>query len=338
MYESSQADCQKVTFPRLLGDIGGTHARFGWQWESQGELDCVQVLPCAEHASLSAAIQAYLRSQNLPSPAWAALGIANPVVGDSVAMTNHHWRFSVSALRQSLGAKRLLLLNDFTALALSLPTLEPSSKRLIDPHATTLEVPDATLALLGPGTGLGVSGLVKSLQQWVPISGEGGHVTLSAASAAEFALVEALQKRFGHVSAERVLSGQGLLDLNRAWSEVKGEAVPAFNHPAEVLEAARAHPHSTAHQTVQSFVAFLASVAGDLALTLGARGGVYLGGGILPRLGPLFDPVTFRHRFEAKGRFNTYLQAIPVWQINSAVSPALQGAAQALLLASPHLM
>lgn len=332
MYESSQANCQSVSYPRLLGDIGGTHARFGWQSDALSAVVHVQVLPCAAHASLQAAIEFYLAAQNLPPPAWAALGIANPVTGDAVAMTNHHWRFSVSGLRQALGLRRLLLLNDFTALALALPGLEAQNKRLIDPQGTSIERPEATLALLGPGTGLGVSGLVRGLQQWVPISGEGGHVSLAAANAAEFALIEAMQKRYGHVSAERVLSGPGLLDLYGAWAEVKGETSPTLGGPAAVLEAARADADSTAAQTVKTFVNFLASVAGDLALTLGAHGGVYLGGGIVPRFGELFDPLAFRQRFEAKGRFKPYLEQIPVWLIHSPVSPALQGAAQALQL------
>jgi glucokinase len=330
MYESAKDPDQGAAYPRLLGDIGGTHARLGWQAQAQGPIERVVVVPCAQHASLQEAIHAYLVEQHLPAPAWAALGIANPVTGDAVAMTNHHWRFSVSGLREALGLRRLLVLNDFTALALALPTLSLQDKQLIDPLGLTRVEADASIALLGPGTGLGVSGLVRGLQQWVPISGEGGHVTLAAANATEFALIESLQKCHGHVSAERVLSGQGLLNLYQAWREIKGESASSLKHPSEVLEAAGSQPDSSAAQAIRSFLDFLASVAGDLALTLGARGGVYLGGGILPRLGDWLDPLAFRQRFEAKGRFQAYLQQIPLWLITSPVSPALQGAAQAL--------
>jgi glucokinase len=335
MYESVAAHFQGETFPRLLGDIGGTHARFGWQSQAQSPIERVLVVPCAVHASLQEAMRFYLREQNLPTPVWAALGIANPVTGDAVTMTNHHWRFSVSGLREALGLQRLLLLNDFTALALALPTLQPENKQLIDPLGLSRPEAEATVALLGPGTGLGVSGLVRGLQQWVPISGEGGHVTLAAANATEFALIQALQKRHGHVSAERVLSGQGLLNLHQAWCEIKGDAPSTLTQPSEVLDGANQQPDSTAAQAVRSFLDFLAAVSGDLALILGARGGVYLGGGIVPRLGQWLEPQAFRQRFEAKGRFQAYLQQIPIWLIHSPVSPALQGAAQALDQQSP---
>lgn len=193
-------------YPRLLGDIGGTNARFGWQSHEGAEINHVQILPCAEHASLLAAVEHYLRQQGLSAPPCAALGIANPVTGDQVSMTNHHWSFSVKDLRQGLGVARLLLLNDFTALALSLTQLPEAQKQQI---GGGLAVPHAAIGLIGPGTGLGVSGLLPLGHSglWLPIAGEGGHVSLSAVHATEFAVIQQLQNRYGHVSAERVLSG-----------------------------------------------------------------------------------------------------------------------------------
>ncbi len=322
---------QAAPYPRLLGDIGGTHARFGWQTHEGAEISHVQVLPCAEQASLLDAVQLYLQQQGFSAPPCAALGIANPVTDDQVSMTNHHWSFSVKVLRERLGLARLLLLNDFTALALSLTQLPEANKQQIGGGQV---VPHTAIGLIGPGTGLGVSGLlpVGHSGQWLPIAGEGGHVSLSATNAHEFALIQQLQKRYGHVSAERVLSGSGLVDLYHALSELKGESVHGITAPADVLARAQNAPLSTAKEALDLFCGFLGSVAGDLALTLGARGGLYIGGGIVPRMGTRFEASPFRNRFEDKGRFKSYLKAIPVWVIHSPVSPALMGASQALSL------
>lgn len=318
-------------FPRLLGDIGGTNARFGWQQAESEPISHVQVLPCAEHASLLDAVKTYLRQQGLSAPPCAAFGIANPVKGDQVAMTNHNWQFSINALRVGMGVERFLLLNDFTALALSLTLLPEAQKRAVGGgHAT----PNAAIGLIGPGTGLGVSGLLPLGHQnkWIPIAGEGGHVTLSATTALEFSVLQHLQKRYGHVSAERAISGTGLVDLYNALSDMNGDRGRQIATPAEVMAHAQEEPLSTANQAVDMFCGFLGSVAGDLALTLGALGGIYIGGGIVPRMGERFDASPFRERFEDKGRFKSYLQNVPTWVILSPVSPALQGASQALTL------
>jgi glucokinase len=148
----------------------------------------------------------------------------------------------------------------------------------------------------------------------------------------EFAVIEQLQHRYGHVSAERVISGAGLVDLYHALCDLKDGQGRDISAPAQVLERAHALPASTANEALEMFCGFLGSVAGDLALTLGARGGIYIGGGIVPRLGERFAASSFRARFEAKGRFTTYLQDVPTWVIHSPVSPALQGASQALSL------
>jgi glucokinase len=320
------------SYPRLLGDIGGTNARFGWQANATTEISHVQVLPCNEHESLLTAVLHYLKQAGLPVPPVAAFGMANPVTSDQVFMTNHDWQFSISELRQVLGLHRLVLLNDFTALALALPFLPSHSLRQVGGGKA---VPLAAIGLLGAGTGLGVSGLLPNgTEAWLPLSGEGGHVSLAAQNALEFAVLQYLQQRFGHVSAERVLCGQGLVDVCQALQSIAG--VPTGSQlqtPAAVLQHDQAG--SMAAQTVDLFCGFLGSVAGDLALTLGARGGVYIGGGIVPRLAPArFAASPFRARFEAKGRFANYLQAIPVWVIDSPVSPALQGASAALNISS----
>lgn len=332
MFESRDpAVRQFAAYPRLLGDIGGTNARFGWQALANGPIECVQVLPCAEHSSLLEAAQTYLRDQAMSAPPCAAFGIANPVTGDQVAMTNHHWKFSVTALREGLGVSRFLLLNDFTALALSLTQLPESSKVQVGGGNAA---PNAAIGLIGPGTGLGVSGLfpVGYQNKWMPIAGEGGHVSLTASTQHEFAAIQQLQKRYGHVSAERVISGAGLVDLYHALCDLKEGHGREITTPADVLERAHEVPTSTANEALAMFCGFLGSVAGDLALTLGARGGIYIGGGIVPRMGEHFASSPFRERFEAKGRFKKYLQDVPTWVIHSPFSPALQGASEALSL------
>jgi len=332
MFESRDpAFAQAPAYPRLLGDIGGTNARFGWQAADDAPITHMQVLLCAEHESLLAAAQTYLNEQGLSAPPCAAFGIANPVTGDQVAMTNHHWKFSVNALREGLGVSRFLLLNDFTALALSLTRLPESHKRQVGSGTAAA---NSAIGLIGPGTGLGVSGLfpVGYQHKWIPIAGEGGHVSLAANTEHEFAAIQQLQKRYGHVSAERVISGAGLVDLYHALCDLKDGQGREITTPAEVIERAQDVPNSTANEALDMFCGFLGSVAGDLALTLGARGGIYIGGGIVPRLGERFVASPFRERFEAKGRFKKYLQDEQTWVIQSPVSPALQGASQALSL------
>jgi glucokinase len=332
LFESRDPQVSELpSYPQLLGDIGGTNARLAWLADAHSPISHTLVLPCAEHESLEAAVQAYLKQQQLPVPPNAAMGIATHITGDWLQMTNHHWAFSIHEMRQRLGLSRLLFLNDFTALALSLLHLPESAKRAV---GGGVAVPATAIGLIGPGTGLGVSGLfpVGYQDKWLPIAGEGGHVTLSASTALEFQLMEKLQARYGHVSAERVLSGAGLVDLYHALLSIRGQDGIDINTPAQVLERATQVPTSRANEAIDLFCGFLGSVAGDLALTLGARGGVYIGGGIVPRLGARFAASSFRARFEAKGRFQRYLQAIPTWVIDSPVSPALQGASQALSL------
>ena len=260
-----------------------------------------------------------------PRPRHGAIGIANPVVGDAVRMTNHHWSFSIEALRQALGLDRLEVLNDFTALALSLPHL-PAQALL--PLGGGAAVEHAPKALIGPGTGLGVSGLVWGGSHWVALQTEGGHVSLSPRTDREWALLQRLQARHGHASAERLLSGPGLEAIYQTLAAL--DAAPRDPLPAAAIDQAALDGDPLADETLQLFLALLGTTAGNLALTLGARGGVYLGGGILPRLRHRLTGSALRERFEDKGRFRAYLQAVPMWLIDSPQSPALLGAASAL--------
>lgn len=314
------------SYPRLLGDIGGTNARWAWQDAPGAPLQDISVMGCEASASLYDAATSYLAARGAQTPKAACVGVATAVTGDNICFTNSPWSFSVSALKQTLGVHRCLVINDFTALAMSLPTLGRDDLLSIGGGKA---VPGAPRALLGPGTGLGVSGLLTTPSgACSALSGEGGHVTLAPADDLESEVLGSLRRRHGHVSAERVLSGFGLVNLYLASCEVRGETARDLE-AADISQAAMAGSDAACQQAIRLFASFLGNVAGNLALTLGARGGVYLGGGIVPRLGSTFDTALFRQRFEEKGRFTAYLQAIPTWVI-TAPTPALMGASRAL--------
>lgn len=312
---------------RLLADVGGTNARFAWQDQAGSPITDVQALATADFPTLQDAMGAYLEGLGRGAPAAAAIAIANPITGDHIRMTNHHWSFSQAAVRAAFGFDTLRLLNDFTALALALPDLSAQDVRQV---GGTGAEPGHAVALVGAGTGLGVSGLVPDgLGGWVPLEGEGGHVTLPAVTLRERLVMDGLVRRYGHASAERVCCGQGLVDTCGLLCEADGVST-SLDSAAQVSDAALHAGHPQALEALNMFCAMLGSVAGNLALTLGARGGVYVGGGIVPRLGGWFDGSPFRARFETKGRFQPYLAQLPVWVITSSQSPALLGAARAL--------
>ena len=301
--------------PVLLADIGGTNARFALLHD--GRLTEIQTLATADFPNLPDAAAAYLGG--LPISA-AAIAVAGPVTGARIGLTNCGWSFTRDDLAAALGISQIDLINDFTAQALALPHYEKTDLTKIGPGKP---VADAPKAVIGPGTGLGVSGLVPAGADWIPLATEGGHVTLAAVTREEEAVIARLRDRFGHVSAERVLSGPGLTHLLRAVTEISGIAA-APETPDEITEAARTESDAQAVRAVSLFCDFLGTVAGNLALTLGATGGVYIGGGIVPALGERFAQSGFRARFEAKGRFQPWLHAVPTWAI-TAEHPAFAG-------------
>lgn len=313
-------------YPRLLGDIGGTNARWAWQKSAGAALEDISVQPCGDSASLQDSAAGYLKAYGHTNPRWAGIGIATAVTGDVVRMTNNAWQFSIAEFQRALALDRCLVINDFTALAMSLPALKAADLRQMGGNAA---VSGAPIALLGPGTGLGVSGLVPNpAGRYIALSGEGGHVTLAATNDTEAALLSTLRRDFPHVSAERVLSGSGLVNLYRAVCAMDGVPAQALQ-PSDVTQAAVDASDAQCVAAVRFFTGFLGNVAGNLALTLGAFGGVYVGGGIVPRLGAAFDEALFRQAFESKGRCRTALESIPVWLI-TASTPALVGASEAL--------
>lgn len=316
---------------RLLADVGGTHVRLGWQGGVGAAIQHVQTLACDAHRDLGDCLQRYLQSLDAVGaqrPRQAALGVASAVLDDQVRLTNRDWGFSARALHRQLELQRLVVLNDFTALALAIPALPEPDFWHVGGPATGAPGP---LAVIGPGTGLGVSGLVPQADgQWVALQTEGGHVGLAPQNDREAALLACLRQRFGRVSAERVLSGPGLVNLLQAIADLDGRPPAAEATPAQVLSQALAGEPPSA-EALALFCAFLGDVAGDLVLSLGARGGVYIGGGIVPRLGAeRFRRSDFRQRFEAKGRLAGYMHEVPAYVIASQEPPALLGASRAL--------
>ncbi|HEY0065346.1 MAG TPA: glucokinase [Telluria sp.] len=310
--------------PRLLADIGGTNARFALE-VAPGRFELIKVLPCADYPTLATALKAYLESAEVLAacaapPRHAALAIANPITGDLVRMTNHHWEFSIEALRVDCGFSNLIVANDFTALARALPHLAPDQKVQIGGGTP---VPNTPLGLVGAGTGLGVSGLIPCKSSWTALLSEGGHVTFSPANPTEVAVLQFAWKAFDHVSAERFLSGDGLELLYRALAEHSGRPDEGLDAP-EISRRALAGECPLCDDVVETFCGMLGTVAGNLAITLGAQGGIYIGGGIVPRLGARFANSKFRRRFEQKGRFVHYLAAVPTFVI-TAQYPAFLG-------------
>lgn len=333
--------------PWLVADVGGTNARFGWVSEATGSILHVRQREVSQSPSLAAAARSYLEELSQegleahPRPGRAALAVATAIQGDRVAMTNSPWSFSRSELQRDLGLQELQLLNDFEALALSLPKLSASQLRAIaGPHSgDTLPHPSGTLAVIGPGTGLGVAGVVQTASGWQALPGEGGHATLAPTDDFESEVLAQVRRHFDHVSAERLLSGIGLPVLHAAVAHIMGSP----QAPGDTLGTSMSAPDivQSAHdgdpvseRTVQTFCALLGSFAGNVALTLGARQGVYIGGGIVPRLGSLFARSNFREKFEAKGRFRAYLEQVPTVLITDTLA-ALTGAAFALEQSSP---
>jgi len=314
-----------VSTTYLLADIGGTNARFALSRDGQRIGASVERV-CADYAGMAPLLRDAMAAFD-DRPDAAVLAVAAPVLGDEVTLTNLSFTFSQTGLAQELGLSGCTVLNDFAAMAWSLPTLAPDT---LDRVGGAAPVDGAAKAVLGPGTGLGVSALIPTAQGWTPVSGEGGHASLSSEDDFEAALLARLHKDLDHVSYEAVLSGPGLVRLHEAIIDVAGLAAmwsvgPAAG-PADVTRRAAEEPGGPAGQAVAVFCRLLGAYAGDLALIFGARGGVYIGGGIVPKLGPLFDREGFRRRFDAKGRFQGYLTPIPVFVIR-AEYPALDGLA-----------
>jgi glucokinase len=322
---TSPGAAQATAATWLVGDVGATNARFGLV-SPDGAVLHSHTYACADFAEIGAAIDTYLATRGeLPMPRLGALAIAAPITGDQISMTNHPWSFSVAALRDRLNFERLLAINDFTAVALALPRLSAGDRMPVGGGAPVVGQP---IAVLGPGSGLGVSGLIPAGSGWVPLAGEGGHATMAPASERESAVLALMRRHFDHVSAERCLSGPGLVNLYNSLAAL--DRVPAASYTAaQITDPETAARDPLCREATAMFCAMLGTFAGDLALTFGARGGVYIAGGIVPRLGAHFAESGFRERFEAHGRMGALLAAVPTYVVTHPL-PALLGCAAAL--------
>ncbi len=314
---------------RLLGDIGGTNARFALQTAGASP-KALKEIKTADFPDLASAAKAYLAATSAARPPRvAAFAVACPVFGDEIRLTNSPWSFSARDVRRRLGLDSLHVINDFEAIAWSVPRLGAGDVRKIGGGRARR---GAAIAVIGPGTGLGVSALVPSAKGWRALATEGGHVTLAPVNAREWQVLDILRRKFSHVSAERALSGQGLVELYEAISLLDGIGNATAGKsmtPAKVTRQALNRRDPAAAGALAMFSEMLGTVAGNLALTLGARGGVYIAGGIVPRLGKGFAAAAFRRRFEDKGRFSAYLGPIPTYLITHK-TPAFAGLASFL--------
>ncbi|MBK1661098.1 glucokinase [Paracraurococcus ruber] len=288
----------------LLADIGGTNARFALL---DGEAHTPPVnLPLSGFTGIAAAIASFLADR--PAPAAAVLAVAGPVQGNRVTLTNRGWVVDGAEIAAALGIRQVRVVNDFAALSWSLPALAGADLHPLGGGAA--EAGEA-MAVLGPGTGLGVGAFLPPGRVLVT---EGGHASLAAHDAREAAVVEWLRARHGHVSAERLLSGQGIENIHAALTAL-GDGGTAPLDAAAVAARGLANEDPACRETMDMFCALLGGVAGDLALLYGAKGGVFVAGGICPRFPEFLAASRFRARFEAKGRFKTWLAPIPTWLI-----------------------
>jgi glucokinase len=314
--------------PRLLADIGATHARFALQ-TAPGTYRSVRVLKCDEFEGIVQLLRFYLSEHEDVRLNHAALALANPVDGDYVRMTNRPWAFSTDEVRRELGLSTLLIVNDFTALAMAIPGLKPADLMQVGPGKP---VPHAVLGVLGPGTGLGVSGGIPTVDGFVTLGSEGGHVNFAPSDEREFAILQTAWREWTHVSNERLISGPGMEIIHRALAERNGVDAPARDSAA-IIAAAMDQQDPLCLEVLECFCGMLGGAAANLAVTLGAFGGIFIGGGIVPRLGEWFKSSPFRARFEAKGRFSEYIADIPTYVI-STPHVAFDGVANIL---SEHL-
>jgi len=314
--------------PRLLADIGATHARLGLE-TAPGVLGQVAVLLCDDFDGIVPLLHAYLEQHPGGRIHHAAFALANPISGDLIRMTNRDWQFSTDAVRRALGLSTLLIVNDFTALAMALPGFQPKDLLQIGGGAPQTH---AVAGVLGPGTGLGVSGVIPTIDGFVTLGSEGGHVNFAPSDAREFAILQYAWREWKHVSNERLISGPGIELIYRALAERNSVDAPPRSTADIVSGALDAHD-PLCLEVLETFAGMLGSAAANLAVTLGAFGGMFIGGGIVPRMGAWFAQSPFRARFEAKGRFRDYIAQIPTYIIMTP-NPALYGVSAIL---SEHL-
>ncbi|MHA1189104.1 MAG: glucokinase [Alphaproteobacteria bacterium] len=319
---STNTTTEQLPYPILIGDIGGTNARFAILADPQAGLMSFEPVRTADYPDIQSAVAASVLSQTDIRPRTAIIALAAPIDGDEIDLTNAHWVVQPRAIMAALDISDVVLLNDFEALALALATLSGSD---LHPIGGGVHEPFAARIVVGPGTGLGTAGLVYANGLWVPVPGEGGHISLGPAAPEEFALWPFIEPEMGRISAESLLAGRGLLCLYRAFC-TKEAVEPVLDTPATVTDAALGGNDGLAARTIEFYCRLLGRVAGDLALLFMANGGVYIGGGIAPRLLPFLDKGGFREAFENKAPHDQVVAAMAT-SVIVAKRPALTGIA-----------
>ncbi|MGV8929711.1 MAG: glucokinase [Brevundimonas sp.] len=293
----------------LVGDVGGTNARFAIARMVNGRpvLDHHESFKGSEHPTFLSGVKAFIDGCEV-KPTGGVIAVAGPVTDGEIDLTNSPWRVSEAEL-QTLGLNPVRLINDFEALAWGAPAVP--SDMLASLGGPEEGEPRSAIAVLGPGTGFGVSALARDIQgHEIAMPSEGGHACFAPGDAIEDEILRILRRRYDRVSIERLICGPGLLNMHRALAEIDGRE-SHIDDPAQITNEALADPKSHCGATLARFCAILGAVAGDIALTTGARGGVYIAGGIAPRILPFLKASPFRERFERKGRFQDYMAAIP---------------------------
>ncbi len=310
----------------LIGDIGGTNARFALADPDGVGFSQALTLKCADFASANAAVQYYLEEISAPAPTVICLAAAGPLIGDSIKVTNNHWNISSGDIRGMFKIGSVRLLNDFEALAYSIPLLGTDDCMAIGlPLPRKLSGDNFNVAIIGPGTGLGTAGLCRRGDLLIPIAGEGGHIGFAPESDLQIEVLKVLRERFERVPVERLVSGPGIENIYEALTLIHGEERTQLT-AAEIFAAATTDNEARAKETVSLFFDVLGQVAGDLALTLIARDGVFIAGGIAKRYPELMASSGFRNGFESKGPHRALMKSIPTQLITHA-EPGLLGSA-----------
>lgn len=309
----------------LVGDVGGTNARLSLVNLADGSISNPIIYSAVENDSLESVILKFKQETGAEFSS-ACIAIACPITGDYIKMTNNPWEFSISSMKTSLGLDNLMVINDFTAMAMSVTCLDKDALVKIGGGEPDKSAP---IAVYGAGTGLGVAHVIHVGDQWIPIPGEGGHVDLAPANMSEDMILLALRARIGHVSAERVLSGPGLVNLYEAIA-MRNERVRPNLKPSDVTGGALSLPcDPDCLEALNTFCKLMGRFGGNLALTMGTFGGVYIAGGVVPRFIEFFKNSKFREAFEDKGRFKDFLRKIPVYVITDTKA-GLRGAGAVL--------
>ncbi|MGP2490725.1 glucokinase [Mesorhizobium sp. PUT5] len=315
-------DQTELRFPILIGDIGGTNARFSVVLDAHSEAGEPQIVQTADFATIDDAIRVAVLDRSSVQPASAVLAVAGPVDGDEIPLTNCPWVVKPKCMLAGLGLSDVVVLNDFEAQALAVVALGEEHMEKIgggtpEPHTGRV--------VLGPGTGLGVAGLIHVLDRWIPVPGEGGHMDIGPRTPRDYQVFPHIETIEGRVSGEQILCGRGLVNTYRAVAAADGKPAP-FTRPAEITAAALADSDPVAKEALSTFVTCLGRTAGDLALVFMSRGGVFLTGGIVQKIVPALKAGNFREAFEDKAPHRELLRAMPVYVITHPLA-ALAGLA-----------